>query len=174
MKTHISFWCFTMLVSLSTAVWAQTNTGDSSSKVPSTAAELMIDPNCLESDEVCQQRAAQQEQLRKRCTEDPTWCAQRRDKLKQLHAEKQALEEQCKAQPAKCEELRAQFKQKQSQERQQVKAQRQQLLQGKQEEVQKWCKENPGQCELWKAELAKLQEECQQKRQQLKEKYGLP
>lgn len=174
MKTHISFWCFTVLVSLSTTVWAQTNTGDSSSKVASTATELMIDPNCLEIDEVCQQRAVQQEQLRKRCTEDPAWCAQRRDKLKQLRAEKQALEEQCKAQPAKCEELRAQFKQKQAQERQEAKAQRQQLFQGKQEEVQKWCKENPGQCELWKAELAKLQEECQQKRQQLKEKYGLP
>ena len=56
-----------------------------------------IDPDCIDSLEICQERAAKKEAIRQHCAADPTWCEERRERLKQQQKEKKALREERKA-----------------------------------------------------------------------------
>jgi len=139
--------------------------------IPSTFAqssnsskEPMIDPNCLNSLEVCQKQAAKREALRQRCAEDPVWCEERRARLKQEREERQALKKQCQANPAQCKELKRQYREKKKEERRKAK-------QPLKEAQAQWCADNPSDCERWKADKKTLGKECRKMRRQLEEKY---
>jgi len=92
----------------------------------------MIDPNCIDSLEVCQERAAKREALRQRCANDPVWCKERRARLKQEREERQALKKQCQANPAQCKALKQQNRENKKEERRRA---RQQLK----EAQAQWC-----------------------------------
>jgi hypothetical protein len=136
----------------------------------------MVDPDCIDSLEVCQERAAEKEAIRQRCATDPVWCEERRSGLKQLQREKddlrkqrRALRKQCKANPDQCAELKQQFREKQKQSKRQ---QRRREARQKLKEAQKqWCTENPSDCERWKEEKKVLSKQYQEMRRQLDKKY---
>jgi hypothetical protein len=130
-----------------------------------------IDPDCIDSLEVCQKRAAEKEAIRQQCAADPVWCEKRRKSLRQQQTEKEALREerrvlrkQCKANPDQCEELTRQFREKQKQRRKEAR----QKLKKAQEQ---WCTDNPSNCERWKEDKKALNKQCQKMRRQLDKKY---
>ena len=124
----------------------------------------MIDPDCVASTEVCQQRAEKRQALLQHCAADPEWCKEYRAKKRQAHEEAQALKKQCQAQPEQCAELKQQFKQRQAQQR---KAERQKLDNAQMQ----WCLDNQAACEKWKIDFKQMQQQCQKLRRQLEEKY---
>jgi septal ring factor EnvC (AmiA/AmiB activator) len=136
----------------------------------------MIDPDCIGSLEVCQERAAEKEAIRQQCAADPVWCEKRRKSLRQQQREKEdlreqrkALRKQCKANPDQCKELKRQFKEKQKQSKRQ---QRKREARQKLKEAQKqWCTNNPSDCERWKEEKKVLSKQIQEMRRQLEKKY---
>ncbi len=136
----------------------------------------MVDPDCIDNLEVCQERAAEKEAIRQRCATDPVWCEDRREGLKQLQREKddlrkqrRALRKQCKANPDQCAELKRQFREKQKQSKRQ---QRKREARKKSKEAQKqWCTENPGDCERWQEEKKVLSKQIREMRRQLDKKY---
>ena len=125
---------------------------------------LMIDPDCIDSRQICQERADQKEALRQRCLADPVWCEERRTKLRQQRDEKQALKEQCQTNPEQCEELKRQFKEQKIQQR---KEQRKELK----EAQAQWCTENPSLCQQWKADKKEVNKQCSELKRLLQEKY---
>ncbi len=136
----------------------------------------MVDPDCIDSLEVCQERAAEKEAIRQQCATDPVWCEKRRKSLRQQQREKEdlreqrkALRKQCKANPDQCKELKRQFKEKQKQsKRQQRKRKARQKLKEAQEQ---WCTNNSSDCERWKEEKKALSKKIQEMRRQLDKKY---
>lgn len=131
----------------------------------------MVDPDCIDSLEVCQERAAKKEAIRQHCAADPVWCEERRERLKQQQKEKEnlrnqrrALRKQCKANPDQCKELKRQFKEKQKKRRKKA----QQKLKDAQKQ---WCTDNPNDCERWKEDKKALSKQCQKMRRQLDKKY---
>ncbi len=150
-----------LLASLVPASFAQS----ASSTIPP------IDPNCLDSQEVCQKRAIKREELRQHCIADPLWCEERRAKKKLERDEKRALRQQCKVNPEQCETLKEQFRQRKAQanrERRQKRREQQQKLKKNQTQ---WCTNNSSDCNRWKADLKVLQKECKKKRTQLQDQY---
>lgn len=124
----------------------------------------MIDPNCVDSVEVCQLRAEKREALRQRCANDPEWCKEYRAKKRQRREEARALKKQCQANPEQCAEIKQQFKQKRAEQRQ---SERQQL---KNAQMQ-WCLDNPAVCKQWEIDFKQTQQQCQKLRHQLAKKY---
>jgi len=130
-----------------------------------------VDPDCIDSLQVCQERAAKKEAVRQHCAADPVWCEKRRESLKQqlkekkaLREERKALRKQCKANPDQCKELKRQFKEKQKQRKGESRK--------KLKEAQKqWCTDNPSDCERWKEEKKVLSKQYREMRRQLDKKY---
>ncbi|OQW93609.1 MAG: hypothetical protein BWK79_10205 [Beggiatoa sp. IS2] len=134
-----------------------------------------IDPNCLESREVCEKRALEQQARIRRCAEKPQLCEQQRNEkrekreqrqkfcaenpevCKQQREEREALEAQCKAQPEQCAELKKQFHRKKAEEKKQA--------------FDQWCTHSPQACEQWKAESEKIREQCAEMQRQLRQKF---
>lgn len=138
--------------------WADNEIGDSITNMPEDVSEdVLIDPNCLDSNDICFNRAVEKEKLVTQCSENPVWCEQRRERMKQRRAARQELKAQCEAQPEQCEQLTNAFK-----------AQQKQLVESQQGQ---WCTDNPARCEQWKADQKALRQQCQTLRRQLAEKY---
>ncbi|MCK5522101.1 MAG: hypothetical protein KAI83_03110 [Thiomargarita sp.] len=134
---------------------------------PAQSADLSntpIDPDCIDSIEVCQERAAKREALRQRCAAYPVWCEKRRENLKKEREEKEALRKQCQANPDQCEDLKRQFRKKKAQEKREAK-------QKLKEAQAQWCADNPSECKRWKADKKALSKQCKKMRRQLEEKY---
>jgi predicted RNase H-like nuclease (RuvC/YqgF family) len=130
---------------------------DDETQTTLTNDDVVIDPNCLDSSDVCFNRAVEKEKLVQQCVENPVWCEQRRERMKQRREARQALKAQCEAQPEQCEQLTQTFKE---QQKQLVESQRIQ-----------WCTDNPQRCQQWEADQKALREQCQTLRRQLTEKY---
>jgi len=166
MKSFI-VWLFFILSGLAFSVAAE--------EIKPVPGAVSIDPNCLESREVCEKKALEREARVKRCQENPQSCEQERlermqqqEKRKKFcqenpavckkqHEERVALETQCKAQPEQCAELKKQFNRKKNEERTLA--------------FEQWCTNNAKSCEKWKAESKKIQEQCAEMRKQLKQKF---
>ena len=143
--------------------WAEADSTDS-------APTIVVDPLCIESKEVCYERAvkqyeraARQKAIRQRCIDDPTWCEQQR----KIRKEKHELRKQCKAHPDKCDELTRQFNKRRAKERQKAQKEIKQAQ-------EQWCNDNSTACEQWKAELKELQKKCRDLRLEIFDKYGVP
>lgn len=130
----------------------------------STLTPPMIDPDCVASTEVCQQRAEKRQALLQRCAADPEWCKEYRAKKRQTHEEAQALKKQCQEHPEQCAELKQQFNQRQAQQR---KTEHQKLENAQMQ----WCLDNQAACEQWKIDFKQMQQKYQELRRQLEEKY---
>jgi hypothetical protein len=128
---------------------------------------LIIDLDCLDGPKVCRERAAKKEALRQQCTNYPEWCQQWHTNQVETREERRALREACKINPNpnECQRLKGQFKGKKGQRR---KAVRQKLK----EAQQQWCEDNPTLCKQWKADRKKVQQQCNELRRQLAEKYS--
>ncbi len=159
--TKITVISLLTLLILAPLSWSQQT---DSAEQSATLTQPILDPNCLDSFEVCQQRAAKREALRQRCAADPEWCKAYRDKKRQLREERKALKKQCQANPEQCQELKQQFQQRQAQRK---KEESQQL---KNAQMQ-WCLNNPTACEQWKMDSKQVQQKCQELKNQLREKY---
>ena len=154
---------FLILLGSAPLSWAE-EVAEPPTKQSSTLTPPMTDPNCVDSQEVCQQRAEKREALRQRCANDPEWCKEYRAEKRQRREEVQALKKQCQAHPEQCAEIKQQFKQQQKERRQ---TERQKL---KDAQMQ-WCLDNQAACEQWKIDFKQIQQKCQELRRQLEEKY---
>jgi len=131
----------------------------------------IIDPNCFDSPEVCQERAQRREELRQRCIADPVWCEERRTRLKREHDEKRELRQQCKATPEQCKTLTKQFRQRKAKREREKRQRRREQRQKLKKAQQRWCEDNPSDCKRWKADFRALQKAYKEKHNQLQDQY---
>lgn len=142
---------------------------------PVTSTTPMVDPDCIDSPDVCQERtkkrAERREALRQRCIKDPVWCEERRARSRQQREEKRALRQQCRANPEQCEALKQQFKHKQAQARKEQRQKRKEKRQKLKKAQKQWCVDNPQDCKHWKADMRALRKKYKEMLSQLQDQY---
>lgn len=149
-KAYVLTMCIFLLFPLS-------NYAEDAMENDDNTTDIMIDPNCLDSNDVCFNRAVEKEKLVQQCADNPEWCEQRRERLKQRRDARQALKAQCEVQPDQCDQLTKTFRQQQKQ-----------LVESQQTQ---WCTDNPERCEQWKVDQKALRAQCQTLRRQIADKY---